>query len=482
MSESLQLPDVPKPKIKLATVGGLPDKIWDADRLDRSRFAKTLREMICEEQEPLVVAVNGKWGSGKTFFLERFGKEYESSKIKGVYVYLNAWECDYLSNPLFYLFSGLDEAAKRHPDIAILDDASWKTCKDIVECIGWNIVHRVSFGLADGLDDVVKGHPLEMYGKQVLLVTQIKDYLKRLAQKVRNKTELPLIICVDELDRCRPTYAIEMLERIKHLFNVPGIVFLLGMDRVQLCRSIQATYGDIDTDNYLHRFIDLEFVLPEPDREKFLEDLWDRYNLGNYLAKMDYDANGGLRVSEGGNFRQIFLLFAESMQLALREIEIALKWFIVVVREVDANGYSFPVYVAILILMRLRNRGLYVRYVSGKATVKDVLDFLFPIDSEMLAEKDPWAFESVISTVYTSYSCRRRHNPVLDRLKTQATAKATDERVRSKMPIIFQSMPNYQLGELIKKIEEESRRIGFSCTYTRETLEHVVRMLEVFEK
>lgn len=68
MSESFQLPEVPKPKIKLATVGILPDKIWDADRLDRSRFAKTLREMICEEQEPLVVAVNGKWGSGKTFF------------------------------------------------------------------------------------------------------------------------------------------------------------------------------------------------------------------------------------------------------------------------------------------------------------------------------------------------------------------------------------------------------------------------------
>lgn len=482
MNESFQLPDVPKPKIKLATVGILPDKIWDADRLDRSRFAKTLREMICEEQEPLVVAVNGKWGSGKTFFLERFGKEYESSKIKGVYIYLNAWECDYLSNPLLYIFSGLDEAAKRHPDIAILDDASWKTCKDVVERISWNIVQRVSFGLADGLDAAVRAHPLEMYGEQVLLVKQVKDYLKRLAQKVHNKTGLPLIICVDELDRCRPTYAVEMLERIKHLFNVPGIVFLLGVDRIQLCRSIQATYGDIDTDNYLHRFVDLEFVLPEPDREKFLDDLWERYNLGNYLAKMDYDVKGRLRVSEGGNFRQIFLLFAESMHLELREIEIALKWFVVVVREVDANRYSFPVYVAILILMRLRNRGLYVRYVSGKATAKDVLDFLFPIDSEMLAEKDPWAFESVISIVYTSYSCRGGHNSVLDRLKAQATVKMTDERVRNNMPIIFQSMASGRLGELIKMIEEGPRRIGFDCIYTRETLEHVVRMLEVFER
>ena len=125
----------------------------------------------------------------------------------------------------------------------------------------------------------MKAHPLEVYGEQVLLVNQIKTYLKGLAQKVHDKTGRPLIICVDELDRCRPLYAIEMLERIKHLFNVPGIVFLLGMDRLQLCHSIQATYGDIDTDNYLHRFVDLEFVLPEPDREKFLEDLWDRYNL-----------------------------------------------------------------------------------------------------------------------------------------------------------------------------------------------------------
>lgn len=170
------------------------------------------------------------------------------------------------------------------------------------------------------------------------------------------------------------------------------------------------------------------------------------------------------------------------MHLELREIEIALKWFVVVVREVDANRYSFPVYVAILILMRLRNRGLYVRYVSGKATAKDVLDFLFPIDSEMLAEKDPWAFESVISIVYTSYSCRGGHNSVLDRLKAQATVKMTDERVRNNMPIIFQSMASGRLGELIKMIEEGPRRIGFDCIYTRETLEHVVRMLEVFER
>ena len=156
MSESFQLPDVPKPKIKLATAGILPDKVWDADRLDRSKFATTLREMICEEQEALVVAVNGKWGSGKTFFLERFGKEYESSEINGVCVYLNAWECDYLSNPLLYLFSGLDEAAKRHPDVAIVDDASWKTCKEAVERIGWNVVRHVSLGFADGLDEVAR--------------------------------------------------------------------------------------------------------------------------------------------------------------------------------------------------------------------------------------------------------------------------------------------------------------------------------------
>ena len=81
--------------------------------------------------------------------------------------------------------------------------------------------------------------------------------------------EKTVIIFVDELDRCRPSYAIELLERIKHLFNIGGLVFVLALDREQLGHSIKAVYGNgIDSDGYLRRFVDFEYQLKNPEKKK----------------------------------------------------------------------------------------------------------------------------------------------------------------------------------------------------------------------
>ncbi|MBK7493258.1 MAG: hypothetical protein IPI17_15895 [Nitrosomonas sp.] len=66
----------------------------------------------------------------------------------------------------------------------------------------------------------------------------------------------PLFIFIDELDRCRPLYAIELLERIKHLFVYQGIVFVIATDTEQLKHSINAIYGSgFDSTTYLRRFL-----------------------------------------------------------------------------------------------------------------------------------------------------------------------------------------------------------------------------------
>ena len=83
----------------------------------------------------------------------------------------------------------------------------------------------------------------------------------------------PQIFIVDELDRCRPTYAIEMLERIKHLFTIENVIFVLSVDQSVLHESIKGFYGSssISAENYLRRFIDVEYCLPDPSIEKFIE-------------------------------------------------------------------------------------------------------------------------------------------------------------------------------------------------------------------
>jgi predicted KAP-like P-loop ATPase len=87
---------------------------------------------------------------------------------------------------------------------------------------------------------------------------------------IRNLVKIcSLIIFIDELDRCRPLYAIECLERIKHIFGIKRLIFVLSIDKKNLAKSIQSQYGNIDTNNYLRRFIDLEFDLKNPSIDKF---------------------------------------------------------------------------------------------------------------------------------------------------------------------------------------------------------------------
>lgn len=91
----------------------------------------------------------------------------------------------------------------------------------------------------------------------------------------------PLIIMVDELDRCRPDFAIALLEDIKHLFSVDGVVFVLAVEKAQLANCITATYG-LDTTGahrYLGKFIDMTMELPPPDSKAFIKRLLLTYPL-----------------------------------------------------------------------------------------------------------------------------------------------------------------------------------------------------------
>src|SRR5262249_53229542 len=91
----------------------------------------------------------------------------------------------------------------------------------------------------------------------------LEDFRKFL-EGVATQGDKPVIFIVDELDRCKPSYAIEVLERIKNIFSVKGVVFVLVLNREQLAESIRWIYGSgVDAANYLQKFIDVECVLPK---------------------------------------------------------------------------------------------------------------------------------------------------------------------------------------------------------------------------
>ena len=141
---------------------------------------------------------------------------------------------------------------------------------------------------------------------------------------------------VDELDRCRPTYAIALLERIKHLFNINGIFFILGMDIMQLNHSVKAIYGqNMESEGYIKRFIDFEFSLPIPNKTNFVKYIFNRFGIDKIINN-EYDK---------GKLIQIFIVLSEMFSFSLRTIEHILTEYNLILRSMSTETiyYSFSV-------------------------------------------------------------------------------------------------------------------------------------------
>ena len=139
--------------------------------------------------------------------------------------------------------------------------------------------------IAADMAGAISGDAVEHYLKSKEFLREFHEQINRSLDSANTfgKTP-PFVILVDELDRCRPPYAISLLERIKHLFNVENVVFVLALDKEQLGVSLGAVYGqNLNVQEYLRRFFDAEFRLTQINSEIFCESLIERMRLDQIL-------------------------------------------------------------------------------------------------------------------------------------------------------------------------------------------------------
>lgn len=252
---------------------------FDNDLLGLQPFAKRLQSFIDVEHQfvdgSLVIALSSKFGSGKTTFLQMWKATLESQgeeRNTPLVISLNAWESDYYGDPLFAVVSGLVDHLQKNGQSAnsIVDaakDFGW-----FVTAISGQIVQKVTGIDAIAAGDLaekqkVKRDGAERIPKDTFSVYQgRKDAMCKLKKAVREfvtSTERKVLFFVDELDRCRPDYAITYLETIKHVFDVRGAVFILAADRHQLENSAKTAFGrDLDFEEYYRKFVHREVTLP----------------------------------------------------------------------------------------------------------------------------------------------------------------------------------------------------------------------------
>ena len=193
---------------------------------------------------------------------------------------------------------------------------------------------------------------------------------------VVEKTGRPLVFIIDELDRCRPTFSIELLERVKHIFDVPGMVFVFGVNRDELCSSIKSIYGEIEADVYLRRFFEMEFLLPEASSENFCRHLIKRYKLKEFFFKLNESDQNSVHDNDFKVFDYFFPLFCSRLDLSLRDIDHCIRSMAFVGRQINVRHFMYPHLLSVLIILRLKNHALYQNFVKGDSRCSEVMDYI----------------------------------------------------------------------------------------------------------
>ena len=249
-----------------------PDDPFENDLLDRKHLAETLTNLVTKFESPYVVAIDAAWGAGKTTFIKIWTQALRNQNYP--VVQFNAWENDFAGNAMVALSSELTDALREYDSkIGKIEDLKAELRK-IVENSAVAGVRLATVGVVD-LDSLVnKGDMLADYAESLELIKKFKTNLKYFAKKLKKQKNCPVVVVIDELDRCRPLYAIELLEVAKHLFSVKNIIFVLAINLRELGHSIKAVYGsDFDSHEYLERFIDITIPLPKAERVHFIWNL-----------------------------------------------------------------------------------------------------------------------------------------------------------------------------------------------------------------
>lgn len=244
----------------------------EKDIFKRKQFGERLANLFENSQDNIVVALDAPWGEGKSTFIKMWqGYVQNQRENKFKTIYFDAFANDYQKDPFIALTAEL---------YSLLKDAKEEKKKEFKKKAGDAIksmsrgalkigIRSLSGGILDGtIVDSVGKEISELAAEQIdsivadrlqnseedkTALVHFKQYLQQLAKEHSNDN--PIIFIIDELDRCRPDFALELVEQIKHIFSVRGIAFLLVQNRQQLEASVKARYGnDVNASLYLVAF------------------------------------------------------------------------------------------------------------------------------------------------------------------------------------------------------------------------------------
>lgn len=347
--------------------------------LDRNTYIHSFISMLLSIEKGGVIAIDGEWGSGKTYFVHQvkwlldsasknidgdvktilnstFPKLENIIEHKYKVFYYDAWKHDKSNNPFFTLlrsmilaFGGIDYFKKEMGFIESL----LKGASHIVKGVTPIDVESIFKGTKElcGINDTDQYSELEFIEQMDVQVNSFLDYICEVQYE-------KLVIFIDELDRCKPSFAVELLEIIKHYFNHDKLIFVLSTNLKEFQYCIKHYYGEgFDGWKYLDRFIDIRITLPKITVEEYCKYLWN--NLPND------------RIDD------LAICCAKHFGLTLREIErynnlVKISIQNALEKQHNTNGFRedfqdlYAFWIPIILAVKFHSGKEYFDFVAGK--------------------------------------------------------------------------------------------------------------------
>lgn len=260
------------------------------DLLKRNKDLVRFYDLLLAQEGACSIAIDGRWGSGKTFFVKHSmllinaknpmcdmdegkkdniiyslpfpQKTEEVSENYDLAVYYDAWENDNDSDPILSLVyeivkqTGLNYALEEDCNI-------FKLAGSVLEAFKGKNINSI-------IENLKSENPLAKLHEEKELHENIKQFFTEVLEERGNR----LVVFIDELDRCKPNYAVQLLERIKHYLVDDRIIFVFSVNLDELQHTIKHYYGNsFDACRYLDRFFDIRISLPPADKTAFYNEI-----------------------------------------------------------------------------------------------------------------------------------------------------------------------------------------------------------------
>ena len=384
---------------------------YSGDLLERQAFCKNLERFVLTEHDfvegSLIVSLNAPFGCGKStavrMWLDDLKTRRASDPTLPRSVLINAWESDYCGDPLVAIISALTAALKDPSDPEPKQDDA-NAIREGLKDFGWMAVGLANGFISSqlGVDVGAAGELAERKRAERALAPAVNilegfeakqqalNVLKSNLVGAFGGETVRALVVIDELDRCRPDYAIHYLETIKHIFDVHGIAFVLAVDETQLGSAATVLFGErLVVSEYFRKFFHRTVALPEPsDRAagNFTVELANRFFIKAGKRACGYAAEPRL-VRE---LSRLIIGYRLSLRQAQEAFRIMGHAFAKSEARHENMAWTYGGGIAAMSVLKVARPESYHRLGRGELLVTELWDLLEPISRVPKGNREWW--------------------------------------------------------------------------------------------